>query len=355
MATKKKVAPPPEVDWVEVLRTGREGVARWNARSETARQMTRLGRGDYANCDLSGIDFSGQSVLTFRGAGVNFSNATLTRGSLIDADLSGADFTGAEMTKFCARNADLTGAKLPGVTLKGGRLVGARFAGADLSNADLTGADLSGTDFTGANLAGAVLADLVFDQTTKWPEGFEVPPGAKWSPDAPDPRFEGVGEAAVAVNTNGLLARLNRVIDANRMTRVKEMLQGGTNQLFSEIEPTLVRGVVRSQREPDLVYSCLIRADGTYTCATPDLVECLGLRGEPCKHLLVLLIGLAKAEQLAAGTADRYVVAAGGKKHKWNPELENEVSDTLLRYKGAEAGEIDWRPTETVPEDFYAM
>lgn len=356
MATKKKAAAPPaEVDWPATLRTGAAGVAQWNARSETARQMTRLGRGDYTNCDLSGIDFTGQSVLTFQGAGANFTNATLTRGSFIEADLCGADFTGAEMTKFCARNADLTGAKLPGVVLKGGRLVGAKFVDADLSGADLTGADLCGTDFTGANLTGTVLAELVFDQTTKWPDGFEVPPGAKWEPSAPDPRFEGVGEGAVAVNVKGLYARLNRIIDANRMTRVKEMLQAGTNQLFSEIEPNAVRGVVRSQREPDLVYSCLIRADGTYTCATPDLAECMGLRGEPCKHLLVLLLGLTKADQLHAGVADRYVVAARGKKHVWNAELGNEVSDTLLRYKGAEAGEIDWRPTETVPEDFYAM
>jgi hypothetical protein len=31
------------------------------------------------------------------------------------------------------------------------------------------------------------------------------------------------------------------------------------------------------------------------------------------------------------------------------------MTPTLLRYKGAEAGEIDRRPTETIPEDFYAM
>jgi hypothetical protein len=30
------------------------------------------------------------------------------------------------------------------------------------------------------------------------------------------------------------------------------------------------------------------------------------------------------------------------------------MSTTFLRYKGAEAGEIDWRPTETMPEDYYA-
>jgi hypothetical protein len=30
------------------------------------------------------------------------------------------------------------------------------------------------------------------------------------------------------------------------------------------------------------------------------------------------------------------------------------LSDTLLMYRGAEAGEIDWRPTETIPEDYFA-
>ena len=28
---------------------------------------------------------------------------------------------------------------------------------------------------------------------------------------------------------------------------------------------------------------------------------------------------------------------------------------TFVRYKGAQAGEIDWRPTETIPEDYYAL
>src|SRR5439155_14928296 len=119
-------------------------------------------------------------------------------------------------------------------------------------------------------------------------------------------------------NLDGLLARLHKTIDTNRMTRTMEMLRGGTNQLFAEIEANRVRGVVRSQREPDLVYSCLLSEDGTYCCATPDLAGCMGLRGEPCKHLLALLIGLTKAGQLPPQTADRWVVAARGKQHKWN-------------------------------------
>jgi hypothetical protein len=31
------------------------------------------------------------------------------------------------------------------------------------------------------------------------------------------------------------------------------------------------------------------------------------------------------------------------------------LATIFLKYKSAEAGEVDWRPTETIPEDFYAM
>ena len=389
MAKKTPVVAEPEPDWPAVLRTGPAGVARWNARPAGARQLTRLGRGDYAGCDLTGINLHGQSVLKFQAAGANLTGADLADGSFIEADFRGADFTGAKMTKFCARDADLSGAKLPGVKLAGGRLVRAKFAGADLTDADLTGADLTGADFTDANLAGTVLAELTFDQTTTWPAGFEVPADAKWSPkspatvskagiptapttpsadealgvpaappwspSSPDPRFTGVGDSAVAINLEGVVARLKKVIDIKRLVRVSEMLKSGRNQLFAEIEPDSVRGVVRSQVEDKLVYSCVVARNGTYSCCTPDLAPCKGLRGELCKHALVLLIGLVKADQLDAPTADRLVVAAAGKKHQWNDAIEGLLGETLLKYKGAVAGEIDWRPTETIPEDFYAM
>ena len=354
MPTKKK-SPPAPTDWPAVLQSGPDGIARWNERSADARQMTRLSAADYSGCDLTGVNFQGQPTIRFQGAGACFARANLVQASFKEADLRGADFTGATMVKFGARDADLGGAKLAGVDLTGARLAGAKLVGADLSDADLTGADVTGADFTGANLTGTILAKLVFDQNTVWPAGLAVPAGARWTPGTPDPRFDGVGEEAVAANLDGLLARLHKTIDTNRMTRTMEMLRGGANQLFAEIDPDGIRGVVRSQREPDLVYSCLLRSDGTYTCATPDLAGCMGLRGEPCKHLLVLLIGLTKAGQLAPQTADRWVCAARGLKHKWNESLREQVGDTLLKYKGAEAGEIDWRPTETIPEDFYAM
>jgi hypothetical protein len=68
--------------------------------------------------------------------------------------------------------------------------------------------------------------------------------------------------------------------------------------------------------------------------------------------LLVLIIGLVKAGELDPSTIDGWVA----KTRSTKPELDKEVmGEIFIRYKGAEAGEVDWRPTETVPEDYYAL
>ena len=116
--------------------------------------------------------------------------------------------------------------------------------------------------------------------------------------------------------------------------------------------PDNVVGVVKSQTDPDLVYSCRLGRDGTYGCGTQNLRQCGGLFGSPCKHLLVLIVGLSKAGTLDATSAHEWTQAARGKSPTFDKDA---LAATFLDYKGAEAGEVDWRPTETIPEDFYAM
>ena len=66
----------------------------------------------------------------------------------------------------------------------------------------------------------------------------------------------------------------------------------------------------------------------------------------------MLVIGLSKNGQLDPTVMDDWV---NNSKQK-NPSLDKDrMSEILLKYKGAEAGEIDWRPTETVPEDFFSF
>ena len=76
----------------------------------------------------------------------------------------------------------------------------------------------------------------------------------------------------------------------------------------------------------------------------------MGMRDSICKHSLLLLLGLAKKGELELQQALRWVAKAELKKSSNNEDASAEM---LLRYKGVQTGEIDWRPTEITPEDFY--
>jgi len=71
-----------------------------------------------------------------------------------------------------------------------------------------------------------------------------------------------------------------------------------------------------------------------------------------CKHLLVLVIGLAKAEKIDLNAALHWILASTVETPKIDKPILTEV---FLKYKGVSAGEVDWRPTETIPEDYYAF
>ena len=148
------------------------------------------------------------------------------------------------------------------------------------------------------------------------------------------------------------MERLSGQVEASRLSKALAMLKAERFELFSQVDADSVVGVVKSQTNPGLVYSCRLASDGSFACCTQNLNPCGGLRGALCKHLLVLVVGLTKAGQLEPATVDGWVKASKSNK----PVLDREqMSATFLRYKGAEAGEIDWRPTETVPEDYYAL
>ncbi len=140
--------------------------------------------------------------------------------------------------------------------------------------------------------------------------------------------------------------------DKQKIDKATKMLRASRFQLFTDVTDDHLNGVVKSQTDPDLVYACRIESDGKYACCTQNLNICGGLRGSICKHLLVLIVGLVKAGELDPTTIDGWVAKSNDVK----PELNKEtMGDIFIRYKGAEAGEVDWRPTETVPEDYYSL
>ena len=159
------------------------------------------------------------------------------------------------------------------------------------------------------------------------------------------------GVAPKNVDLKGLIASLTAATDRSRMDKATKMLKADRFQLFTEVSDTMLTGVVKSQTDPDLVYACRLTSRGDYCCCTQNLFACGGLRGALCKHLLVLLVGLAQNGVLDPSAAHAWAKESRKKK----PKLDSEgMSATFIKYKGAQAGEIDWRPTETIPEDYYA-
>jgi uncharacterized protein YjbI with pentapeptide repeats len=148
------------------------------------------------------------------------------------------------------------------------------------------------------------------------------------------------------------LTALGLRIEDVKIDKATKMLKKVGFQLFNDVTDTFMSGVVKSQTDPDLVYACRISSDGKYACCTQNLNICGGLRGSICKHLLVLIIGLVKAEKLDPTTIDTWVAKSNQQKAELDKEVMGEI---FIKYKGAEAGEVDWRPTETLPEDYYAL
>ncbi len=153
------------------------------------------------------------------------------------------------------------------------------------------------------------------------------------------------------------LTKLRGVTDRAKLDKGLAMLRADRFQLFADVQPEFVCGIVRAQSTDSRIYSCRLASDGRYGCCTPNLIMDVGSRRSVCKHLLVLVVGLVRTGQLDAATVLEWLrlsrrmslTADGGKPNR------DEAAGTFLKYKGYEAGEIDWRPTETIPEDFYAM
>lgn len=148
-----------------------------------------------------------------------------------------------------------------------------------------------------------------------------------------------------------LVVQLHSITDVGRIKRAIDMLKHERHKLYAEVTSEHVAGIIRSQTS-DKIYSSALHADGRYACCTADMEPCLGLQGVICKHILVLSLGLVQAGELDAGIVETWLREG---RRKPPADDDDTLAHTLFRYKLAESGEIDWRPTETLPEDFYAL
>jgi uncharacterized protein YjbI with pentapeptide repeats len=349
VAAAKRAGRERAGSWREVLASGPRGVRLWNLTpaSELPKQLrgaklagARL-EGWKVECDLSRADLTKAQL-----AEANFDDAKLT-----GANLAGADLTGAWLSRISLRGARLDGATLVASDLSSADLQGASLVKADLDDADLEYADLRGADLTGASFKGALFDDTKYDGATKLPAGLTRDKGLVWKGKGPPPEPKRKGREPAAIDVATFMKRLARGTDPDRLANALSMLKADRFQLFSDVADGRVAGVVKSQTDAELVYACALDQRGGFSCCTQNLNTCGGLRGKLCKHLLVLIVGLTQAGVLDPTRVDGWVKNSA----RGRPELDREaMSDIFLRYKGAESGQIDWRPIETLPEDYHA-
>jgi uncharacterized protein YjbI with pentapeptide repeats len=335
------------------LRAGPDGVNRWNLRCSVG-GLEKLCP-SFAGADLSGACLEGARFYRVEFPSAVFDRAAVPRSRSDGSRFGGASFRGADLSEGKWHSTALDGADFEGASLRECRLgacnlTGASFRGADLTGATLNHCDLHGADFSTANLDGVTFERCWFDERTRFPPSFTSRVGLIWKgqgqPPAPAARPGSLDFA-------GLMTRLGGYVEAPRLAKALKMLKEDRFQLYSQAAADHLVGVVKSQTDPKLVYACRLGADGAYSCCTQNLNPCGGLRGALCKHLLVLVVGLAKAGQLDAALVDGWVQLTTA---RGAADVDRDaMSDVFLRYKGAEAGQLDWRPTETVPEDFYAL
>jgi uncharacterized protein YjbI with pentapeptide repeats len=130
--------------------------------------------------------------------GADFRNAILVEASFIRSSLNGAVMSGVDLSSatidLCDaenanfENANLSGSKLPGSNFRqanfkkanlskswlGSHYQSTDFSDVDFGNANLENADLRQAIFTGANFSGANLSGVIYDDSTIWPEGFNL-------------------------------------------------------------------------------------------------------------------------------------------------------------------------------------
>ena len=165
-------------------------------------------------------------------------------------------------------------------------------------------------------------------------------------------RVEKPPAADGALDFAGFLSQLYGNVEEKKLGRALDMLRKDRFQLYAKLDDERLLGVVQSQSSAGSVYATWLTSEGHYGCAQTSLEECMGLQGSVCKHLLVLVVGLTRTQQLPLARALTWMRSAGAKGPRADVAL---CAETFVQYKGATAGEVDWRPTETIPEDFYAL
>ena len=284
-------------------------IKKLNKRPASERMLASpLRKADFSNANLSGAKLVG-----FKFRGCNFSGANLSKVNFSQGAATSCDFTNANLKEAKLANCDLSNSVLNEADATKAVLSGAVLTKAKMNKTNFTNANFSvkkseyhcfhayQPDLSTCNLKGANFANCTFDEKTRLPANFPKAMRKKmeWcGPGLPPDQRKHLKKAAGPLDFDTFMERLTEITDASRLKKSLKMLKADSFELFSEVEDDRVAGVVKSQSDAKLVYSCTLQQSGEFSCCTQNLNPCGGLRGSLCKHILVLLVGLAKSGEL---------------------------------------------------------
>jgi uncharacterized protein YjbI with pentapeptide repeats len=138
-------------------------------------------RANLSNANLTIAKLAGAVLRQANLKGANLLLAHLYRANLINANLEAANLSVVNLWEAKLEGANLTDANLKRANLHGANLTNANLRGANLTDAmldytNLTGANLTGANLTGAILDGAKMSEVKWDESTRWPDGFNTKP-----------------------------------------------------------------------------------------------------------------------------------------------------------------------------------
>ena len=170
-----------------------------------------------------------------------------------NAILKKVTFTGAKLSKVRFSHCKLNGADFTGADLKSALLHGSVLTGVNFTNANLTKASLNWSDLRGADLSAAVLKeteflDAVYDDVTKFPDGFK-PASMKWKGKGLAPLVYGAATARSKpaktikpIDFETLMKNLLDIADSDKLKKALSMLKKDRFQLFFAGDAEQCRG-----------------------------------------------------------------------------------------------------------------
>jgi uncharacterized protein YjbI with pentapeptide repeats len=211
------------------LRSGPEGVERWNRRArEELADAGGFRRVDLKGAQLRGVRFRG---LDFEGAvfdGADLRKASLDNSVFRRASFKGADLSNAWLAGASLTDADFEGALLFGCNLRGiHSFRGVNFRAANLCKADFRDSDLRGADLSSADLSGVKFEKTKHDATTRFPAGFVFPVKGKDQPPSRPADLEVGYRVRVTFGTfEGMEGEVKEVDEGNGKVRVELTIFG---------------------------------------------------------------------------------------------------------------------------------